>query len=361
MSNRLLRNRSRKRRMRKSGLPPGALVHTGTPSTEPTSIRIFNFDGESVHEQVVSDAVECAAAQDISATTWIDIDGVHQVELVKKLGDAFGIHPLTQEDILNMSQRPKAESFNKYIYIVVQMLRFDEEQMNIASEQVSIVLCKGCVLSFQEHTNGDVWQPIRDRIRNNKGRIRQMGPDYLACALLDTIVDNYFEVIEKLEDRVETLEEQLLEGRDEGVMQAVQHLKREGLFLRHAIWPMRELINVLYKEDSPLIDTNTRIYFKDIYDHVVQAIDFVEGLRDNATTLFEIHSTILNRRLSETMKVLTLFSAVFIPLTFIVGVYGMNFEHIPELHWRWSYPVLWLLMICMGSAMVYFFRRKRWL
>ncbi len=361
MSNRLFRNRSRKRRSRKSGLPPGTLTHTGAPSADPVSIRVFNFDGESVQEQLVEDAVECAAGSDTSATTWIDVDGVHRVDLVKKLGDAFGIHPLTQEDILNMSQRPKAESFDTYIYIVVQMLRFDEERMNILSEQVSIILSNRCVLSFQESANGDVWQPIRDRIRHNRGRIRHMGPDYLACALLDTIVDHYFEVIEKLEERAEALEEQLLEGRDEGVMQAVQHLKKEGLFLRHAVWPMRELVNVLYKEDSPLIDSETKIYFKDIYDHVVQAIDFVEGLRDNATTLFEIHSTILNRRLNETMKVLTLFSAIFIPLTFIVGVYGMNFAHMPELQWRWAYPALWFVMICMGCGMFYYFRHRKWL
>ena len=357
------RRRPRTTRARKAGLPPGSLVHTGQPPPDPTrpaSIRVIDYDSGSLEERVVVDAATCAAYRDTSTVTWIDVSSVHQVAVVRQLGDVFRVHPLTQEDILNIDQRAKAEDYDDYVYIVLKTLAWDETIQDIVDEQLSIILGRGFVLSFGERPGDDGFETLRDRLRQQRGRIRRMGADYLAYSLLDTVVDRYFLVLEKMEDRVEQLEERLLAG-SEGGPEAIQQIRRETLYLRHAVWPLRELIDALRYPDLELIGEETRVYLKDVHDHTMQVIDMLEGLRETITSLNEVHLSVLNSRLNETMKVLTLFAAVFIPLTFLVGVYGMNFEYMPELRWPWAYPALWATMIGIGVGLVVFFRRRRWI
>ena len=352
----------RKTRAKKTGLPPGSLIHTGESGAgRPVTIRLMDYDQETIQEKQVQTVEECFPFRNQPTVTWIDIDGLHQVEHIKTLGDAFGIHPLVQEDILNVAQRPKFEDHQSYIYIVVKMLSYDDQLQRIDREQFSLILGDNYVITFKEKAGGDVLDPVRERLRSGKRRIRRMGADYLAHALLDAVADYYFVVLEKFGDTVEDLEERALAHPRQEVLRHIQRAKRDILFLRHAIWPLRELVGALQKSESELIAEETGIYFKDIADHVIQLVDEVEIYRETIADLRHIFLSNLSNQLNQVMKVLTVFAAVFIPLTFLVGVYGMNFEYMPELKWPWAYPVLWLLMLGLGGGMFYYFYRKKWL
>jgi magnesium transporter len=349
-----------KKRSKKAGLPPGTLVHIGEKKSETPKITIMDYDEANFQEKEIKTIEECLLFKDKPTVTWIDIDGLHQIEILEKIGECYGLHPLVLEDILNTDQRPKMEDYGDYIYIVLKMLDQGNKSNEIVTEQISLILGPNFVFSFQEK-EGDVFDPIRERIRNGKGRIRKMGGDYLAYALLDSIVDNYFIILEKLSEKIEYLEEKLITRPTPETLQTIHHLKREMIFLRKAIWPLREVIGGLERNESSLIKESTKIYLRDIYDHTIQTIDTIETFRDMVSGMLDIYLSSVSNRLNSVMKVLTIIATIFMPLTFLAGIYGMNFKYMPELTWRWGYPVLWLIMIGIGIFMLAYFKKKNWL
>jgi len=348
-----------RKRSEKAGLPPGTLVHTGKMKTETVRITVMDYDEQNFEEKEVSSVEQCFPFKQTPTVTWINIDGIHDVSIIEKLGKEFEVHHLILEDILYTGQRPKYEDFEKYIFIVVKMLSYDDKRDCVKAEQVSMVLGSNFVISFQERA-GDVFEQIRDRIRNAKGRVRKMGSDYLTYALIDAIVDNYFIILEKLGERIESMEEELVTKPTEEILEQIHSLKKEMIYLRKSVWPLRELISGLQRSESALIKQTTGIYLRDVYDHTIQVIDTVESFRDIVSGMLDIYLSSISNRMNAVMKVLTIIATIFIPLTFIAGVYGMNFRYMPELGWRWSYPIVLLVMITVVIVMLVYFRRKKW-
>jgi magnesium transporter len=350
-----------KKRSEKAGLPPGSLVHIGEKKAEEVKITIIDYDETHFQEKVIKTIEECIPFKDKPTVTWINVDGIHQVELLEKLGQCYGLHPLTLEDILNTDQRPKIEDFGDYVYIVLKMLYYRDKTDEIVTEQMSLILGSNFVISFQEGIEGDLFDPVRERIRSEKGRIRKMGADYLAYSLLDSIVDYYFVILEKLGERIEFLEEKLVANPNPETLQIIHNLKREMIFLRKSVWPLREVISGLERGESSLIKESTRIYLRDIYDHTIQVIDTIETFRDMLSGMLDIYLSSVSNRLNAVMKVLTIIATIFMPLTFLAGIYGMNFKFMPELEWRWGYPLIWMVMLGIGVFMLFYFKKKKWL
>jgi len=350
---------AKKAAKKKIGLPPGTLVHVGEKKIEKIRISIIDYDETQFEEKEAKTVEECFLFKDKPTITWINVDGLHEVNVIEQLGGHFGLHPLLLEDILNTEQRPKMEDFGEYIFFVLKMLYFDEESHEIQAEQVSIILGSNFVISFQERA-GDVFKFVRERIRNSKGRIRKAGSDYLAYALLDAIVDNYFIILEKLGETIEEIEEELVTNPTPETLQTIHHLKREMIFLRKSVWPLREVISVLERGESPLIHESTGIYLRDLYDHTIQVIDSIETFRDMVSGMLDIYLSSVSNKMNEVMKVLTIIATIFIPLTFIAGIYGMNFQYMPELGWRWGYPAVWFVIGTILIVMLVYFRRKGW-
>jgi magnesium transporter len=351
-----------KKSSEKVGLPPGTLVPRGEKKTEKVRITIIDYDEASFQEKQIRTIEECFPFKDKPTVTWINVDGVHNIEIIEKIGKHFGLHPLTLEDIVDTGQRPKIEDFEDYIVVVLKMLYHDEKEDEIQAEQVSLVLGENFVVSFQERM-GDVFNPIRERIRGGKGRIRKMGADYLAYALIDTIVDNYFIILEKLGDKIESMEEELVTNPTPQILEAIHHSKRAMISLRRSVWPLREIASRLEKEkgESALIRESTGIYLRDVYDHIVQVIDTIETSRDLLSGMLDVYLSTISNRMNQVMKVLTIIATIFIPLTFIAGIYGMNFKYMPELERYWGYPAVLLSMVAIGIVMLVYFRKKKWL
>jgi magnesium transporter len=349
-----------KKRSKKAGLPPGTLIHIGEKKTEELKITVIDYEETHFEEREVKRVEECFVFKDKPTVTWMNVDGLHQVEILEKLGECYGLHPLVLEDILNTDQRPKMEDYGEYIYIVLKALDYNDKSNEIETEQISLILGSNFVFSFQER-EGDTFDPIRERIRNGKGRIRSMGADYLAYALVDSIVDNYFIILEKLGEKIEFLEDKLVSHPTPETLQTIHHLRREMIFLRKAVWPLREVINSLERGESSLVKESTRLYLRDVYDHTIQTIDTIETYRDMVSGMLDIYLSSVSNRLNSVMKVLTIIATIFMPLTFLAGVYGMNFKYMPELGWRWGYPSIWLIMVGIGVCMLIFFRKKKWL
>lgn len=344
----------------KAGRPPGTLVHIGKVPTAAADIRRIEYNPQHMTDQVISSPLDCRPSAETTMVSWINVNGVHDLPLLEQIGSNFTLHPLVLEDIVNTEHRPKFEDFDSYLFIVLKMLHYDITSAEIHTEQVSFVLTPNTVLSFQEK-QGDVFEGVRERLRNNKGRIRKMGSDYLAYALLDSVVDSYFVILEQIGEQVELLEEELVSRPTPETLNKINHFKREMILLRKAVWPLRELIGGIQRNESALVTDATGIFLRDVYDHTIQILDTVETFRDVLSGLLDLYLSIISNRMNEVMKVLTIIATIFIPLTFIAGIYGMNFDHIPELHWRWSYPALWLIMLTVGGIMIYYFKRKRWL
>jgi len=344
----------------KGGLPPGALVYIGEQKVEEVVITLFDYDRERYEEKELKSVEECFPYKDTPTVSWINIAGIHQVEIMEKIGNHFGIHPLAIEDILNTGHRPKMDDMDDYLFIVLKMLNYNEEDDEIDAEQVSIIIGQNFVISFQEK-EGDVFEPVRERIRKNRGRIRKMGADYLAYALLDSIVDNYFTILEKIGERIESLEEELVENPSTQTLQEIHSLKSGMIFLRKSVWPLREVISELERGESPLIKETTVIYLRDVYDHSIQVIDTVETFRDMISGMLDVYLSSISNKMNEVMKVLTIIATIFIPLTFLAGVYGMNFKYMPELEWYQGYFAVLCVMVVIGIGMVIYFRKKKWL
>ncbi len=349
-----------KKRSEKGGLPPGTLAYVGEKKVEKVIITVFDYDSERYEEKELKSIEECFPYKDRPNVTWINIEGIHQVDIMEKIGNHFGIHSLVMEDILNTGQRPKMDDLEDYVYVVLKMLNYNEEDDEISAEQISIILGQKFVISFREKER-DVFEPIRERIRKNKGRIRKKGADYLAYALLDSVVDNYFTILEKIGERIEFLEEELVENPSTQTLQEIHRLKREMIFLRKSIWPLREVISELERGESSLIKETTGIYLRDVYDHTIQVIDTVETFRDMLSGILDVYLSSISNRMNEVMKVLTIIATIFIPLTFLAGLYGMNFKYMPELEWHRGYFAVLFLMAIIGMGMVLYFRKKKWL
>jgi len=349
-----------KKRSEKGGLPPGTLAYVGEKKVENVIITVFDYDSERYEEKELKSIEECFPYKDTPTVTWINMTGIHQVDIMEKIGNHFCIHPLVMEDILNTRQRPKMDDLEDYVYVVLKMLDYNEEDDEIGAEQISIVLGQNFVISFQEK-EGDVFEPIRERIRKNKGRIRRTGADYLAYALVDSVVDNYFTILEKIGERIEFLEEELVENPSTQTLQEIHRLKREMIFLRKSVWPLREVISGLERGESSLIKESTGIYLRDVYDHTIQVIDTVETFRDMISGILDVYLSSISNKMNEVMKVLTIIATIFIPLTFLAGVYGMNFRYMPELEWHQGYFAVLFLMVIIGIGLVIYFRKKKWI
>lgn len=345
----------------KPGIPPGTVVHTGERKVERIRVSTLDFDEQACTElKDVTDVESLFALRDSPTVTWVNVDGLHDTALIEKLGQHFGFHPLVMEDVAHVGQRPKLEEYDDYLYIVLYQLEWSGDQAMVTEEQVSLIVGRNYVFSFQER-EGDDFEAVRDRIRQSKGKVRKQSADYLAYMLIDATVDHYFAVLERLGEVTEQIELKLLEEPLPDTIQRLHQVKRELLVVRRAIWPLRDVLGSLVRLDSDLIKESTRIYLRDVHDHAVQVVDTVETLRDVVSGMVEVYLAQVGIRTNETMKVLTMMASVFIPLTFIVGVYGMNFDFMPELHARWGYPVTWGVMIAVTAGILVWFRRQRWL
>ncbi len=339
----------------KAGLPAGSLVYMGTREATRIGVTEIRYSADSYDAMPQSpDRITTEGDH----TRWIDVDGVHDPDLLRQLGSHFGIHPLTLEDIMNPWHRPKLESFDEYQYLVVKMLRLSES--DLVQEQLSLVLTSHTLLTFQEGKEGDVFDGVRDRLRAGAPRLRGSGPDYLCYSLLDAVVDQYFVILEEFGNRLEHLEDEILQHPSPDSLNAVHELKRDLLDLRRAVWPLREMLNALIREPGPFVSAETVLYLRDVYDHTIQVIDTVEIDREIVSGLIDTFMSASSNRMNEVMKVLTIISTIFIPLTFIAGVYGMNFQFMPELSSPYGYPIVWGIMLIMALGMVAYFHKKKW-
>lgn len=350
----------KKKKSGEIGLPPGTLVHVGDKKVEKAGITIMDFDEARCEEWEVDSVEECFPFKSASSITWINVNGLHDVSVIEKLGKGFDLHPLVMEDILNTAERPKMEDYGDYIFVILKVFVHGHRNHEDRIHQISLVLGQGYVLTFLEKENG-TFEPVRERIRRGKGRIRRLGADYLAYALIDCIVDGYFGVLEKFGDDIEALEDDLVLDPKKEILQKIQNLKRDMIYLRKSVWPLREAIGGMERLDSPLIASATDVFLRDLYDHTIQIIDNVETSRDILSGMLETYLSSVSNRMNEVMKVLTIIATIFIPLTFIVGIYGMNFTHMPELGWKWGYPLVWLLMAVVAVLMVRYFKKKNWI
>jgi len=344
---------------RKVGLSPGTLVHIGEQKVEKTLLQVLLYDEHTLEEKTMESVEEAFSFRDRPGVTWINVDGLQDVDIIEKLGNHFDLHPLALEDILNTQHRPKLDDFEEYALLVCKMISWEVEKSELRVEQVSMVLGKNYLITFQE-AGGDVFDPVRDRIRKAKGRIRRMGADYLGYALLDAIVDNYFVVLEYMGEEIESLEEDILGDPGPEILHAIHRLKRELIVLRKSVWPLREIIAALEKEESRLVNKKTVVFLRDVSDHTIQVIDTVGTFRDMVTGMLDVYLSSLSNRMNQVMKVLTIIATIFIPLTFIAGIYGMNFENMPELKWPMGYPLVWLIMVVIALCMLVFFKRRKW-
>jgi magnesium transporter len=349
-----------KKRSHKAGSSPGTLVHIGEKRRDVARISLIGYDEKQLQERELGSMEEAFPLKDLPTATWINIDGLQDIELIEKVGRHFQIHPLTLEDILNTGQRPKWENFENYLYIVIKMLHFSESENLVTSEQVSLIVGENFLISFQESV-GDVFDPVRDRIRKGRGQIRKMGCDYLAYALIDSVVDHYFLILEKISEQIEILETALIENPRPDTLNVIHDLKRETIYLRKQIWPLREVINRFAKEETNLISETTHVYLRDVYDHTIQIIDTIESFRDILSGMIDLYLSTISNKMNEVMKLLTIIATIFIPITFVAGIYGMNFKVMPELEWKWGYPAVWIVIAAIVFGLLLFFRRKKWL
>ena len=340
-------------------MPPGSVVFTGQLRSEEVDISLINFTESAYEEKKDTTVQECVSLREFPPVSWVNVNGIHDVRIIEQLGAHIGLHPLVMEDLVHLDQRPKLEEYDGYLFIVFKMLHYDDNK-GVRVEQVSLVAGETYVISFQEYA-GDVLEPIRDRIRTGKGRIRKMGADYLAYALMDTVVDHYFVVIEKIGSKIESIEEALLEQGDKAIMQHISQLKKDIILLRRSIWPLREVIAKMQRLESPLFKKKTAAYLRDLYDHIIQVIEMLETMSDLLASLTDLYISEQGLRMNEVMKFLTIIGTIFIPLTFIAGIYGMNFAYMPELHWTYGYPIAMFVMALIGGGFLVYFKRRGWL
>ncbi len=345
----------------KIGLPPGSLVFVGKQRTKKITVSVIDYDDQRMEEVTLGEVNECTTYLDRSSVTWFNFDGIHDAEVIHKVGELFGLHELMLEDIMNTKHRPKLEEFEGCLFLTMKMLSLNPKQHKIDIEQVSIVLGERWVLSFQERP-GDIFEPIRERIRKEKGRVRYRHTDYLVYLLIDSVVDHYFIITEHIESLIGELESEIHEKPSQESIQAIQRLKKDLIFLRKAIVPLRSEVAALAGGNPGMVEERNLRYFRDVQDHIVHVLESLESSRDMLNTLLDIYHSTLSTRMNEVMKTLTIISTIFIPLTFIAGIYGMNFEHMPELSWKYGYYAVLGGMAAIVVAMLLYFKKvKKWL
>jgi len=346
-------------RSRKFSLPPGTMVHIGEKTTQAAKITVMEYDEAGCREKEAPTIEAALPLKGKPTKTWINVSGLNHLEVIENVGRQFNLHPLVLEDIVNTEQRPKIEDFGDYLFIVLKLVSYDDKRGELKMDQISLILLENAVISFTENDQ-EFFNPVRERIKNGKGRIRKMGVDYLTYVLIDIVVDHYFLVLENLGERIEFLEEELIKTPASQTLQMIHQLKRDMIFVRKSIWPIREVVNGLERSGTDLIEDAVLFYLRDVYDHAVQIIDTIETLRDMLSGMLDIYLSSISNRINEVMKVLTIIATIFIPLTFIAGVYGMNFKHMPELEWRYGYFVVVSGMMIIGIVMLLSFKRKKW-
>ena len=344
----------------KAGLPAGELVHVGEVHDIKSTITVLDYDKENMLVQQSASVQELLAYKGTDSVTWVIIEGLADTDLIKDLGQAFNIHPLVLEDILNTHQRPKLDDFDEYLYLVLKRFEVTGKEFSVYQEQISLLLFSNILFTFKEKRD-DLFGPVITRLQAEKGRIRAQSTDYLAYIVLDTIVDGYFALQDSLDLFADDIEEKLLEHPGPALLTRIQQVKRELIFVRKSLSPLREMLAGLERSDSDLLSEKTHIYLRDVYDHAIRVIESVDSYRDLITGMLEIYLSSVSNRLNEIMKVLTVFSTIFIPLTFLTGIYGMNFQNMPELKWPWSYPILWGVFISIPVTLLIYFRKRKWL
>lgn len=345
---------------KKAGLPPGALIHIGKKKTEKVRITVIDYSEDTYTQRECSSPDQLEMYLKSDSVSWINIDGIHDVPVIEKIGQLFGLHALLLEDVLNTQHRPKVEGFGHCVFVALKMLGVSVERDAIISEQVSFVLGRGWIISFQEQ-RGDIFDGLRSRLRDGVGLIRSRKADYLFYRLIDTVVDNYFFVTEYINDVSLDLEERVISMEDQNVIFDIQRMRKRLIRLRKSISPLREVIAELYKDSSNLVEDETTPYLRDVYEHVIQVNESLDTQRDIITSIMEMYQTGVSNRMNQVMKVLTIIATIFIPLTFIAGIYGMNFDYMPELQWDYGYFAAWGVMVAVTIGLIVYFKRKNWL
>lgn len=343
----------------KAGLPPGTLMHVGKEPAAPARITAISFSAEHLEEGTIATLDDLQRSLRAGAITWVHCEGLHTEGLLEAFGREYGVHPLVLEDILNTHQRPKFEEYDNHLFIVLKTLSGSKDLV-IQHEQISLLMFENLLFTFRERQDG-LFDHLKQRLMNARGRIRSLGTDYLVYAIMDTVVDHYFTLSDTLEEVIESIEVKLLTKARAQTLHTLQRLKREMVFIRKAITPLREVLGTLQRCENPLVSAKTEPYFRDVFDHVLRVVDTLDSHRDLINGMLEIYLTSLSNRMNEIMKVLTVFATIFIPLTFVVGIYGMNFDFMPELRWKWSYPILWGFFFLIPAVLLYIFKKKNWL
>lgn len=348
-----------RRRSQKAGLPAGSLVHVGEKKTERATITVISYGPKGWQETDFEGLHNRMSSLDDGTVTWINVNGIHDKSVVESLGQSFSLHPLLLEDVMNADQRPKLEEYDGYLFIVLRMLSQGRTSGTIEDEQLAIIFGHNFLISFQEG-EPDELERVREIIRSGKGRLPKLGPDYLAYSLMDMVVDNYFAIMERIGEEIESLENEVMKNPKPETLRSIHRLKREIIFVRRCVWPLREVIADLQRRGTTFVSDSTSIYLRDLYDHIIHVIDTIETFRDIIAGMIDMYLSAVSNRMNEIMKVLTVIATIFIPLTWIVGIYGMNFDYMPELRAKFGYPVVMVFMIAIGVAMIFYFRRKKW-
>jgi magnesium transporter len=345
----------------KSGLPPGSLIHVGAVLETVTQMTVIDYSKDKYEEQAIESVEELRKFKDSETVTWVIVEGLTNIEIVERIGKIFGVHQLVLEDILNTHQRPKFEEYDDHLYIVLKCLLPEDEQLTVSYEQISLLLFNNVVFLFKEKRDA-LFVPITQQIRTSRGRLRRLGSDYLTYMILDTVVDQNFILIDSLDEAITSLEDSLLASEpSKEMLNKIQRLKREIISIRRHVSPIRELLAGMLRSETELINEKTYIYLSDVADHAIRVMELIESYRDILTGLLDIYISSVSNKMNEVMKVLTVFASIFIPLTFLTGIYGMNFEYMPELKWKWAYPILWTLFITIPVGLFIYFRKKKWL
>ena len=344
----------------KIGMSPGSLVYVGERTDEPVKISIMDYTGERLDEYADATIEDIRKCMREPSVTWVNISGIHDMTIIEMIGKEFDLHPLLLEDLVNTRHRAKIDDYEDYFFIVLKMVFQESGQNQLQYEHVCLVVGPSYLISFQER-EGDVFGPVRDRLRKLKGRIRKAGPDYLGYALMDMIVDHYYVILEQMGEEIESIQEEALENPTTQTFNAIHATRHQLIFLRKTIWPMRELIGSLLRGESGLIHESVMVYLQDVYDHVVQVIDTVETYRDLLAGTLDTYMSSVSNKMNEVMKVLTVIATLFIPLTFLAGIYGMNFTHMPELEWRYAYPAFWVVVVIVFLGMFWWVKKKKWI
>lgn len=349
-----------RRRVKPAGSSPGTVVYVGAHRDAPVKMSWVRYSPSDLKAGVVVEKQLPHLLNETDGVLWINIDGVHDTQLLTSIGRTFNLHPLVVEDIANTVQRPKLEDFGEYLFVAMKMIVYARDSLTLKAEHVSLIVGRNFVLSFLED-EGDVFEPVRARLKHGRGQIRGSGPDYLLYALIDAVVDKYFEVLEDVGEDIERIEHAVVDQGGDVVLRDIYATKRQLISFRRAVWPLREAIHSLQRDDSDLIKPPTRLFLRDLYDHLVHVMDTVETSRDIVSGMLDVYLSSTNNRMNEIMKVLTIMSSIFIPLTFIVGVYGMNFEYMPELKSPWGYPAVLIGMLVLAVSLLVWFKKKRWI